>query len=164
MKYLPAPYQQQCTDHLAGNDVAALFVGMGLGKTAATLAALSQLISDGVCKGALVVAPLRVSLFTWPEEVAKWDQFKWMKCVSLRTEEGVEAWERGDACIYTINYESLPKILEKLIKGKRRTQMPVDTVVWDELSKAKNPGSKRIRAFRRYRDKFDRLEQKMLLQ
>jgi SNF2 family DNA or RNA helicase len=167
--FTPFKHQELGITHLIKNDEGGLFAGMGLGKTAMTLAALAHHIANGDCKGALIVAPLRVSLFTWLEEVAQWDNFKWMKIVSLRTEEGLAAWERGDACIYTINYESLfiPKygvksgkrvqvgdsgILAKLMGG----DIPVDTVVWDELSKAKNHKSKRIKEFAKYRDKFKR--------
>ena len=173
MIFKPFDYQQRGIDHLTSVGEGALFAGMGLGKTAMTLAALGKLIADGDCKGALVIAPLRVSVFTWPEEVQQWDNFKWMKTVSLRTPEGLAAWERGDACIYTINFESLfiPKyknvngkrkqvgdtgILAKLFAGKRASHLPVDTVVWDELSKAKNHQSKRVKEFLKHRHKFKR--------
>lgn len=171
MIFKPREHQQLGVNHLLANDEACLFAGMGLGKTATTLFALSQLILDGACKGALIVAPLRVSVLTWPDEVAKWSNFRFMKIVSLRTPEGIEAWKRGDACIYTINYEALFKpsydkntghlkkdtgILGQLLKGRSAEELPVDTVVWDELSLTKNPSSKRIRAFLRHRDKFKR--------
>lgn len=169
MKFEPLTHQRMAIDHLLNNDIAALFAGMGLGKTGSTLAAYGELLATGASKGALVIAPLRVSLFTWLDEVAKWDDFRWMKIVSLRTPEGMASWQRGDACIYTINYESLyiPRhisktevvdhgFLSKHIKGKRPEQLPVDTVIWDELSKAKDPKSKRIKEFRRYRSKFKR--------
>ena len=170
MTFTPFDYQRRGIDHLINNDEGGLFAGMGLGKTAMTLAALDHLISTGECKGALIVAPLRVSLFTWANEVEQWDNFKWMKIVSLRTEEGLAAWERGDACIYTINYESLFIPKYKNVGGKR-TQVgdsgmmaklltadtiPVDTIVWDELSKAKSHKSKRINEFTKYRGKFKR--------
>lgn len=190
MTFTPFPHQQLAIDHLLRNEEAGLFAGMGLGKTASTLAALDHLISNGDCRGALVIAPLRVSVFTWPDEVATWDNFRWMRAVSLRTEEGIEAWHRGEACIYTINYESLfipkygvrvvkdrygkieldelgrPKkekyvasdtgILAKLFDGVRSSNLPVDTVVWDEISKASNHQSKRIKEFEKHRDKFHR--------
>lgn len=170
MKFKPFEYQQLGIDHLIRNDVAGLFAGMGLGKTAMTLAAIGHHIRNGASKGALIVAPLRVSLFTWPDEVSQWDNFKWMKIVSLRTPEGIAAWEAGEVCIYTINYESLfiPKyknvvgrgrvqvgdsgIINRLFKG----EMPVDTVVWDELSKAKSHKSKRIKEFMKHRGRFVR--------
>jgi len=173
MTFKPFPHQELGINHLVNNDEGGLFAGMGLGKTAMTLAALDHLIAQGDCKGALIIAPLRVSIFTWAEEVQQWENFRWMKIVSLRTPEGLAAWERGDACIYTINYESLfiPKykvingkrtqvgdsgILTKLIKGKRASHLPVDTIIWDELSKAKNHKSKRIKEFAQYREKFRR--------
>ena len=177
MIFKPFEHQHLGINHLINNDEGGLFAGMGLGKTAMVLSAADHLISQGVCKGVLIIAPLRVSLFTWAEEVAQWENFRWMKIVSLRTSEGLEAWHRGDACIYTINYESLfiPKyemqkvngkrkkvqvsdsgMMAKLLKGKRASHLPVDTVVWDELSKAKNHKSKRIKEFAKYRDKFKR--------
>tara|TARA_R110000868_G_scaffold124963_8_gene330219 strand:- start:2987 stop:4423 length:1437 start_codon:yes stop_codon:yes gene_type:complete len=169
MIFTPKPYQQLGINHLGENDIAALFAGMGLGKTAMVLSRLASDIADGSCRGALIIAPLRVSLFTWIDEVAKWKNFKWMNIVSLRTPEGMAAWERGEACIYTLNYESIhiPRttrdgekldygIIKKILHGKKASELPVDTVVWDELSKAKNPSSKRIQFFRKYRSKFTR--------
>jgi SNF2 family DNA or RNA helicase len=173
MIFSPFPHQQLGIDHLINHDEAGLFAGMGLGKTATVLAALDHLISQGDCKGALIIAPLRVSLFTWLEEVAQWENFHWLRIVSLRTPEGLAAWDRGDACIYTINYEALfiPKykviggkrtqvsdtgMLTRLIKGKRASHLPVDTIIWDEISKAKSHKSKRIKEFAKYRDKFKR--------
>lgn len=181
MIFSPFDYQQLGISHLINTDEGGLFAGMGLGKTAMTLAALDHLISTGECRGALVIAPLRVSLFTWQDEVARWENFRWMKIVSLRTPEGLAAWDRGDACIYTINFESIfiPKyamrdvkvrgevvrkrvqvsdsgMLARLIGDKRASHIPVDTVVWDELSKAKSHKSKRIKEFDKYRDRFKR--------
>lgn len=175
--FKPFDYQEKGIAHLINNDEGGLFAGMGLGKTAMTLSAIAHHIEQGDCKGVLIVAPLRVSIFTWAEEVQRWENFRWMKIVSLRTPEGLAAWDRGEACIYTINYESLfiPKysmkevngrrkkvqtgdtgILARLIKGKRASHLPVDTIVWDELSKAKSHKSKRIKEFAKYRDKFKR--------
>ena len=182
MDFTPFHHQELGINHLINNDEAGLFAGMGLGKTAMTLAALSHHMLDGGCKGALIIAPLRVSLFTWPDEVAQWEQFKWMRIVSLRTQEGLDAWHRGEAAIYTINYEALfkPKygdvlqtsgrnkgemkreviadsgILRQLLHGKRASHLPIDTVIWDELSKCKDPKGKRAKLFRKYRNKLQR--------
>jgi SNF2 family DNA or RNA helicase len=169
MKFTPRYHQQLGIDHLGNNSYAALFAGMGLGKTAMVIERLARDLADGHTKGILVIAPLRVSLFTWADEVAKWDNFKFIKVVSLRTPEGMAEWNKGTPCIYTMNYESItiPRtsrigeltdsgILKKILHGKKASDLPVDTVVWDELSKAKNPRSKRIQFFRRYRNKFVR--------
>jgi SNF2 family DNA or RNA helicase len=56
-------------------------------------------------------------------------------------------FEDGTADLYCINWESLPKVCRELFKGKTRKQLPFDTVVFDELTAAKNPKSLRARAF-----------------
>lgn len=141
-------------DFIQNNPVAAILAGMGLGKTASTLAALSFLLADGQIKAALIVAPLRVCNLTWPAELEKWEDFQWMKMVSLRTEAGWKAWEERSAQIYLINYDMLQQFALRGLKGAK--SIPVDMIVWDELSFARNPSSKRINAIRPYRKFFKR--------
>jgi SNF2 family DNA or RNA helicase len=151
------PSQQLAVPHLVANPVAALFAGMGVGKTGAVLAALDELFCDGAIRGALVVAPLRVALLTWPQEVERWDEFRYMRVADLRTDEGRAAWKGGTAHVYCINYESLPKFIDECVVPLNGSWMPADVVVWDELSKAKNPSGKRVNKFRKLaRDKFSR--------
>jgi len=149
VKFTPLEHQHLAIDWLKVREVAALFAGMGLGKSASVLAAFDWLLKDGQGKGLLIIAPLRVATLTWPHEVEKWSNFRYMKVVCLRTKEGLKAWEEGTADIYTLNYESLPKFCKNQLKGMTPEDMPVDTVAWDELSKAKNPGSKRVNGYNR---------------
>jgi len=146
----PFYHQRLASDHLKATDEALLFAGMGLGKTAAVLDAADWCFADGSMKGLLIVAPLRVSVLTWPDEVAKWPAFRYMRCVSLRTNEGKKAWAEGSAHVYTINYEALPRFVRENFKGKRASELPVDAVLFDEVDNAKNPSSKRIRVFRQF--------------
>ena len=97
-------------------------------------------------KGALIVAPLRVCSITWPAQVARWAHTSWMKVVNLRTAEGLEAWHNGAADIYLINSELLPNRLPLMFPKRKTFVCPVDTLVIDELSLAKNPQSKRFKA------------------
>jgi len=156
MIFKPSTHGTMITQHIIKNPVAAVFAGMGLGKTCATLDALSFLFSDTAMQGVLIVAPLRVAVLTWPNEIEKWEKFGWMRVANLRTKEGIKAWHEKSAEIYLINYESLPTFAKNHIKGKKKSEMPVDTIVFDELTKAKNPGSKRINYFRKYMDYFER--------
>lgn len=108
--------------HQLAHERNAAFAGMGLGKTSSTLSSILALMADGACRKALIVAPLRVARLTWPNEIKKWDQFR-----------GLERH------LILINYESLHKL----------TDVPkYDLVVFDELTRAKNPQSKRINALR----------------
>lgn len=139
--------QRIMVDHMAANDNALLFCGMGLSKTAAVLQHLSNLFLNAEARSALIIAPLRVSVLTWPMEVNLWDQFRWMKIVSLRTDAGQRTFLNGTAHIYTINFESIP-LLVSLVERRRGT-IPYDVLVVDESTKAKNPSSKRINLYRR---------------
>lgn len=142
MKFIPDEAQLLMHKHLMRCPDALLFVGMGVGKTAGTLHTLSEMLLDGDATAALVVAPKLVSVLTWPDEVKGFDEFKWMKIVSLRTDAGKRAFLDGKAHIYTINYESL-HIVANLVKA-RGGVLPYDVVVWDELTRAKNHSSKHI--------------------
>tara|TARA_R110000868_G_scaffold11798_5_gene57589 strand:+ start:5005 stop:6333 length:1329 start_codon:yes stop_codon:yes gene_type:complete len=132
MRFVPEPYQTQMTEHLLDHDRAYSNVGLGLGKTASTLSALNELFMVGSIRSALIVAPLRVARIAWPNELAKWDQFKWMKVETLAGKK-----PSGNAHIYLINYERLQQLTDLDF---------CDVVVFDEITKAKNPKSKRINA------------------
>lgn len=145
MKFIPTEAQRRITSHLLAHPIAAVFAGMGLGKTAATLDAIDTLITDLRIDGALIIAPLRVAVMTWPAEVAKWDHTSWMRVANLRTEEGRKQLRDGSAQLYVINFELLQNFAEWA--GKMKT-LPFQAVVIDELSVAKDHGSKRIKAIR----------------
>ena len=146
MSFKPYDYQVSMVDHLVSNDHGALFVQMGLGKTACTLEALHR-----VGGKALILAPLRVANMVWSDQVKQWDYP--LKVANLRTKEGMQAWEDGSADIYTVNFEMISRgILDKLI----RKDMPVDTLIIDELSCLK-ANSKRTKTVIRSRKSFRRV-------
>ncbi len=96
--------QDLLTQHLLDHPHALGFVGVGIGKTAATLSALNKLFQRKQTIGALVLAPMRVANLTWPMEVTRWDDFKWMKIANLRNAAGKRAFLQGKAHIYVCNY------------------------------------------------------------
>lgn len=61
--------------HILRHSRCALFVPMGMGKTSAVLMAILILLLSGSARKVLVLAPLRVARSTWPDEVAKWEDF-----------------------------------------------------------------------------------------
>jgi superfamily II DNA or RNA helicase len=144
--FRPFDYQVPMVEHLLANDRAALFVSPGKGKTVVTLTALDTLATCGQLRGALIVAPLRVCSITWPAQVARWAHTSWMRVANLRTAEGLQAWLDGTADIYLINSELLPNRLPLMFPKRKTFVCPVDTLVIDELSLAKNPQSKRFKA------------------
>jgi SNF2 family DNA or RNA helicase len=147
MEFVPSRPQQILIDKMLSSNVVAGFVGVGIGKTASALYALNDLLLNLEAKAALIIAPLRVCSLTWPHECQKFEQFKWMRVVSLRTEEGRRAFVEGSAQAYLINFEMLPK-LEGLIK-QRKGSIPYDLEIIDELHIARSHSSKRINGFRK---------------
>lgn len=101
------PYQDISRRWQKERKVSGLFKSPGLGKTAVTLDWIDWLITTGRSPGVLVVAPIRVGLVTWPDQVEHWQFASWMRVVNMRTPEGAEAWEQGSAHIYIINFDVL---------------------------------------------------------
>lgn len=150
MNFLSSDPQRLLTQHLLDHDEAAGFVGVGIGKTSATLAAVDQLLRSGESNGVLVLAPMRVANLTWPMEVNKWDDFKWMKVANLRHEAGKRAFMLGKAQIYVCNYEGIPKLLQMIkMRRDRGLGLPYDTLICDESTKIRNPSGRRAQAYRR---------------
>jgi len=145
--FVPLEPQIIIDRHLQRCPRALVFAGMGISKTAAVLMRLNELFLSGDAVAALIVAPLRVANLTWPAEVKGWNPFSWMKVANLRTEAGQRDFLRGQAHLYLINYDSL-HLLVSLVERRKNT-IPYDVEVWDEITRAKSPGSKRINFFRR---------------
>jgi SNF2 family DNA or RNA helicase len=145
--YTPVEPQRIIDEHLQECPDALLYVGMGIGKTAACLYRLNEMFLSCEAVAALVVAPLRVGNLSWPMEVREWDQFNWMRVANLRTESGQRAFLNGTAHIYTINYDNMA-LLVSLVE-RRKSILPYDVAIFDEITRAKNPGSKRINLYRR---------------
>ena len=154
--FQPFDYQLPMIDHLTDNDRAALFVSPGKGKTVVTLTAIDELATVGQFKAALIIAPLRVCSITWPAQVERWAHTRWMRVAHLRTAAGLKAWHDGAADIYLINSELLPSRLPKMFPKSKTFVCPVDTLVIDELSLAKNPQSKRFKALHKHLGSIER--------
>ena len=162
MIFNPYDYQETALTWGREMDRFAYFLSPGMGKSVIAATLMSERILEGRNRAFLIVAPLRVVNCTWGEQIANWDHTKWMKVANLRTPEGIQAWEEGSAEIYLINHEQLPTIT-RTIKGKestslgfvdkfiaKRKSLPVDGIVWDELSLCKNHASVRVNALRPY--------------
>ena len=146
MKFTPHDYQQYAIDFIESHETAAVLLDMGLGKTAITLTALNDLLFDSFeISRVLVIAPLRVARYTWPQEIAKWEHLKDIRySVVVGVEKERLAALREPASIYIINRENVAWLVEK-------TDFTYDTIVIDELSSFKNWNSKRFKSLMKVR-------------
>ncbi|XCB30424.1 DEAD/DEAH box helicase [Arcanobacterium hippocoleae] len=143
MHYQPHNYQQLATQYIIDHDQAAIFLGMGLGKSVITLTAIWELMLDYFeVSRVLVIAPLRVARDTWPAEVAKWDHLDGLTvAVAVGTKTNRLGALTMNAMVTVINRENIPWLVKQL-----GSTWPFDMVIIDELSSFKNHRAKRFTA------------------
>ena len=130
------PYQDDAADFLYERDRAMILAPVGAGKTAITLTAMADAIISGLVKRWLVVAPKRVCTDVWPVE-----RYKWAPTLSMGLAIGSPAGRQAafdqDTQIVVINYDNLDKV---------QSLDSFDGIVFDELTRLKNPSGKRFKA------------------
>lgn len=134
------PYQAQAAQFLLANPNAMVLAPVGAGKTAMTLAAIAQ---SG--KRFLVLAPLRVAEKVWPVEQPKWAPGLTVAVATGTPAQRVKALRSG-ADIVVSNYDNLPWLVKQ--------PLPFDGIVFDELTRLKNPGGERFKALFKIIDRF----------
>lgn len=139
------PYQIRAIDYIKDKKRCGLALAMGLGKTVASLTAISDMLDGFSANKVLVIAPLRVAKSVWPKEVTRWAHLSHLKVsVCIGSERQRLAALQTTADIYTINRENVPWLTEQF-KGK----WPFDCLIVDESSSFKNASSLRWKALKR---------------
>ena len=131
------PYQDEAADFLYANDRAMVLAPVGAGKTAITLTAMQAMLTDCYASRFLVLAPLRVAQSVWPDEARKWAP-KLKLAVAVGSPARRLAALHGNTQVVVTNYDNLQWLAEQ--------DMNFDAVVFDELTRLKNPSGKRFKA------------------
>ena len=137
------PYQNDAVTFLYERDRAMILAPVGAGKTAITLRAMAEMKRDGHTRRWLVVAPKRVCADVWPVEVKKWTPDLTM-AVAIGNNAQRKAAFASTADIVVFNYDNLDKMPEGDFDG----------IVFDELTRLKNPSGKRFKALAKVLDRF----------
>lgn len=153
MKYKPYDYQKYATQFIEDNEVAAVFLECGLGKSVITLTAIKNLYDKGEISRVLVVAPLRVGKNTWPDEIRKWEHLSGLTfAVAIGTESERLTALYKNATITIINRENVEWLVEK-----SGVPFDYDMLVIDELSSFKSFKAKRFKALLKKRPYVSRV-------
>jgi SNF2 family DNA or RNA helicase len=125
------------------NPRCALFLDMGLGKTATVLSAILHLLTETTeLQSILIVGPKRVVEQTWPDELEKWEQFAPLQySVIAGTPAQRQAAIKRSAHIYLVSRDNLAWLM-------LQPHPQYDMLVLDELSSFKNSQSKRFKALK----------------
>ena len=137
------PYQNDAVTFLYERDRAMILAPVGAGKTAITLTAMAEMKRNGYAKRWLVIAPKRVCTDVWPVEVKKWAS-KLTVAVAIGTPAQRKAAFASKANIVVFNYDNLDKMPEGDFDG----------IVFDELTRLKNPSGMRFKALAKVLDRF----------
>ena len=137
------PYQHEAADFLYAHDRAMILAPVGAGKTAITLTAMTEMLRSGFVDRWLVLAPKRVCTDVWKQEGFKWcPEFE--IAIAVGTPAQRKAAMDSDADIVVTNYDNIASIAGNF-----------DGIVFDELTRLKNPSGKRFKILEKMLDKFD---------
>jgi SNF2 family DNA or RNA helicase len=133
------PYQDEAADFLYERNRAMILAPVGAGKTAITLTAMQDMLVAGVAKRFLVLAPKRVCTDVWPVEQPKWAPNVPL-AVAVGTPKQRSAALRSKAQIVVSNYDNIQWLAEQALD--------FDGIVFDELTRLKNPSGTRFKALK----------------
>jgi SNF2 family DNA or RNA helicase len=131
------PYQDEAADFLYARNRAMILAPVGAGKTAITLTAMQDMLANGVVKRFLVLAPKRVCTDVWPIEQPKWAPHTPL-AVAVGTPKQRRAALASKAQIVVSNYDNIQWLAEQALD--------FDGIVFDELTRLKNPSGTRFKA------------------
>ena len=137
------PYQELAADFIYEHDRAMVLAPVGAGKTAITLTGMWEMLRDGHVKRFLVLAPKRVCTDVWPAEQPKWAPFMSL-AVAVGTPKQRLAALKSKAQVVVTNYDNIQWLAEQ--------QLNFDGIVFDELTRLKNPSGTRFKALLKVMD------------
>lgn len=138
-KFIPREYQQLIIDYMLEHPCGNIWGSMGVGKTVSTLTALDiRFLLGDLKRPALVLAPLRVAVSTWPDEAKKWDHLRDIEVqpITGSPEQRIKALKNSNANVFTMNYENLVW-LNSILKRN-----PFDIIIPDESTRLKSHRTK----------------------
>lgn len=143
------PYQREAAKWLFRREKAALFAGVGTGKTGVMLHIIWRNIMECAVRKVLVVAPIAVCKNTWISEYEKWTHhipgLTFARVYGSKSKR-LKALQE-DADIYLVNYETV----NWLLSLKNLPQF--DMLVLDESTRIKSHSSVRFAGKPRRKDK-----------
>lgn len=129
-------------------------LGMGAGKTVAALTAIRKLLDAGTIRAAIITAPVRVALSTWPGEIAGWEHLRGLDYTVLQGPPAKRlAKLKEQHQVYIVSIDNLVWLLGALA-SYATTDARWDQLVIDELSRFKSPRGERAKVLRKQASKF----------
>ena len=136
-------YQHAAINYIKGRLKCGLFLDMGLGKTATTLTAISDLFDNIEIGRVLIIAPLRVANTVWQQETTKWSHLSHLDVgIATGTPKARSKVIAQGHAITVINRECLVWLCDNY-------PFKYDMVIIDESSRFKNHASKAFKTLKK---------------
>ena len=138
-------YQLEAIEWMADKEEGMIWLGLGDGKT---IIALTSILDSG--QTALVVSTKRIIEDTWPREIAAWEHtagLEYRACVGPKRQR--EKALSSPCQILGVSFENLKWFYET------GSTLP-EILIFDEISKMKAPGTKRLRAHLKHAMSYSR--------
>jgi hypothetical protein len=130
----------------------------GSGKTVTALTAIEELIKDKVIRHALVIAPKRVARVVWPDEIELWKHTNRLRYTVLDGSPVQRALALMEANVRSRNITivglDVAQWLAEVLAGTDDDSPLFDLLVIDEISRLRNPKSKRAAALAKQAHRF----------
>ncbi len=139
------PYQHKAIRHIMSAPKIALWMEMGLGKTASTATAIADLMDSFEVLQTLVIAPKKVARDTWPEELQLWQQSRHLEFQLIMGTPKQRLKQIQRFCDLHI----IGRDLVKWLVDAWGSQWPYDMVVLDEASSFKSVKTQRFKWFKK---------------
>ncbi|MEO0624110.1 MAG: DEAD/DEAH box helicase [Pseudomonadota bacterium] len=154
-------YQRRAVEHVLENPRCALWLDMGLGKTASVLTAIAELMDQWSVGRTLIVGPKRVVERTWPTEIGRWSHTAHLTHHVIAPSRkrnlaaAIEEAAGSTADAHLVSRDNVASFVHA--HSETRGRWPYDMLVIDEASSFKTPASQRVKALRRVAQRFDRV-------
>jgi SNF2 family DNA or RNA helicase len=148
------PAQIRVIEELKASTGLQLVMAMGGGKSVSTLTAIVDLLASNTIRAAIIIAPVRVALTTWPNEISSWEHTAHLDAVVLAgsPEKRLKLLkEKHD--IYICSIDLLVWLIDALRKFAKDDPR-WDMLVIDELSRFKSPRGERAKKLNRFVSNF----------
>jgi SNF2 family DNA or RNA helicase len=148
------PAQLRAIDELKESTGLQLVAGMGFGKSCCVLTALRDLLDARTIRAAIIIAPVRVALTTWPNEIANWSHLTKTDAVVLSgSPERRMKMLKETHEVYICSIDSLVWLIDALRKFAQNDPR-WDFLCIDELSRFKSPRGERAKKLNRFASRF----------
>ena len=148
------PAQLRVIDELKTSTGLQLVMSMGGGKSVSTLTAIVDLLAARTIRAAIIIAPVRVALTTWPNEISSWEHTRHLDAVVLAgTPEKRLKLLKEKHEVYICSIDNLVWLIDALRKFAADDPR-WDMLVIDELSRFKSPRGERAKKLNRFVARF----------